>query len=314
MARMPKDPNHVKLKKDGTPDRRAFNAGGARNPGGLHGKNPPPPPLHSPLPPELAGVKVHKDIRKPHAPIAPVTPPVKLPTPTPMQVAASQAPRGKLGPAPDRLRKVEAMLRDMKSHHVIEQELASEFKVTRDTVRRWITIVYAHWAKEADQTRPHARQRLREGFLRFYDQAMAAGDLKSAVQALDRLARIDGAYEPERIEVDTGTPFRTLDTFDSRMAQLAQNPEVRAALAARGLVIGDDHAGQEGQSGDRLGPAFPTGGDAGASPPDEGSPGCESDGIGPFDDPAEQDFSEDDTGPQPGDDTGDRSGDDPEDA
>lgn len=146
---------------------------------------------------------------------------------------------------PERLEAVERMLRECQSHSVIEQILAARFGVTRGTVRLWIHEVYKQLGEQAEDLRPFAREKLREAFVEFYQRAMAptatekGPDYKAALQALDRLARLDGCYEPEKLVIDAGQgSYRTAEHVKSRMEELLQNPEILEKMKALGIKIG----------------------------------------------------------------------------
>lgn len=55
--------------------------------------------------------------------------------------------------------------------------------------------------EEEKEERPHYKKKMREAIKEFYGKALAAENFSAAQNALDRLARIDGCYEPERIEM-----------------------------------------------------------------------------------------------------------------
>lgn len=190
------------------------------------------------------------------------------------QTAPSLIPAGSPTPVPpfkspkrlDRVKLIatEKLLRECKAHSVIEEKLSQTYGVTRRTVRDWIMLVYAEWDRVAKATAPHARTRMRAAFEDFFAKAMdedateKGPDYKAALQALDRLARLDGVYEPERLTIETGTPFKDVDSLKARMADLLTRPDIQAALASMGHAPGGQHG--SGNSGS------PTSGGAGANP------------------------------------------------
>lgn len=95
------------------------------------------------------------------------------------------------------------------SHGKIYALFSKQWSVTRQTIYNYVQRVYEEMAEEDKEARPHRKQRIRESLEEFYDRAMQEDkthepNFPAAIQALDRLARIDGCYEPERIEMSGG--------------------------------------------------------------------------------------------------------------
>lgn len=161
-----------------------------------------------------------------------------------------------------RLAWVEEQLRKCRSHYLIEQDGSKQFGVTRRTIRYWIMIVYQEWEEISRETRPFARIRMLAAFEDFYLQAMERGivqadgtvnpDYKAALQALDRLSRLEGCYEPEKLTIETtGSNLKSPDAIKSRIAELLKNPEIAARLDKLGIKLSGvtDGTGQDSARG-----------------------------------------------------------------
>lgn len=150
-------------------------------------------------------------------------------------------PVGKKGPTvgAEKLAWIETQLRACKAHSKIEAEGAALFHVHRKTIRDWIRRVYLEWQAAGNATREFDRDKMRASFEEFYELAMRADatekgpDYKAAATALDRLCKLLGVYEPDKIQVETPPgSFRDPDSIRDRVDQLLGNPAVAAKLAA----------------------------------------------------------------------------------
>lgn len=102
---------------------------------------------------------------------------------------------------PERLERVDQMLRACWSHSAIADVCSREWGVSRRQVRKYVSKVYKRWEEDAQKTfvdRVALRRSQLEGVL---EKAMTSRppDLRVAVAALDRLCRIDGAYSPAEV-------------------------------------------------------------------------------------------------------------------
>lgn len=151
------------------------------------------------------------------------------------------------------------MLRQCNHLSDVKRQLAGEFQVTEATVQGWIALVWAMWRKQAEAQSPHNRDIARQNFIDFYNRAMRSDatekgpDYKAALQALDRIARIDGCYEPLKVNIET-TSAAGLQAKDlgDRMRALLANPAIQGQLRALGLAIGQqrvDNPDQVSESG-----------------------------------------------------------------
>lgn len=151
----------------------------------------------------------------------------------------------------ERLAVVDELLRRCTPHHLVEQSLSTQWKVPRSQIKDMIAAVYRDWRDVAFAlTGPDAvtaaRDRLRVRFEDFFTRCMApdatrAGpDYRSALQALDRMARLDGAYEATTVKIQS-TPelHRSPEAIRERLKELAHNPEVRARLEAMGFRVSE---------------------------------------------------------------------------
>ena len=99
--------------------------------------------------------------------------------------------------APERLRAVEHLLRGCVPHHTVEVELARKWGLCRRQIRNYIRRVYRDWAADAEQARPHVRAQIQAQFEDLYRLAVAKGELSVALNAADRLAKLNAAYPME---------------------------------------------------------------------------------------------------------------------
>jgi hypothetical protein len=140
-------------------------------------------------------------------------------------------------PPPERLEEVERRLALCQPHPVIERELSAAWQVTRRQVRTYLREVYARWEREAGERRPHRRNELRAQLEGLFRAAYDARDYRSAAVALDRLAKLDGLFAPERFDLtatvtgDASIAVADPERVRRRMVELmAKHPEL-AALA-----------------------------------------------------------------------------------
>lgn len=147
--------------------------------------------------------------------------------------------RGMRRHTPERLALVEAALRCLTSHHVIEERFSKEWKIQKRAVREYVTAVYRAWAEQAEASKDFRREQMRIAFQDFYEKTMRVDatekgpDFKAAVTALDRLCKLEGVYEPDKVFVDgPGASFKNAEQIRERITELLKNPEVAAQLRA----------------------------------------------------------------------------------
>jgi len=130
--------------------------------------------------------------------------------PPPAKTPRKRGKRNSAVLAMERLDMMDAMLRSCMTHAAIDAILRREWGVSNRQLRNYRKAVYDRWQSDS---RHHAvskvavRRAQLEGVL---ERAMNPGkdesgkerqpDLRTAVLALDRLCKVDGAYAPERVE------------------------------------------------------------------------------------------------------------------
>jgi len=140
---------------------------------------------------------------------------------------------------------VEELLKNMTSLSEIRQVCAREFGCQESTVASYIALIYAKWRSIAEQHAPAARDQMREAFVRFYERAMAPDatekgpDYKAALQALDRIARVDGVYEPAKLSIETSglSGLGGAAGVEARIKSLMADPAIASKLAAMGVNL-----------------------------------------------------------------------------
>ena len=107
--------------------------------------------------------------------------------------------RDKLSPA--RLLQVHEMLAKCWPSWKVQQTLSNQWGLSYRGIRTYIQAVYEIWQKEAKENAPSARARLITQFSEIASQAMDRGELGPATQALQSIARLEGAWAPEQSQV-----------------------------------------------------------------------------------------------------------------
>lgn len=141
----------------------------------------------------------------------------------------------------ERLDIVDQMLRKCLSHSAICAVLGRQWDITPRQVQNYMRKVYERWDADAKATlvdRVHLRRGQLEGVL---EAAMAQQppDLRAAVAALDRLCRVDGAYEPVRVAVSGSVDYRNM-TSDEKRKELERLISVYAP-SSKGNGAAHDH-------------------------------------------------------------------------
>lgn len=99
-----------------------------------------------------------------------------------------------------RSRHAEKLLVKQMPYRAVSEAVMSKFKVCQRTASSDIALAYERIRISDDAERPHRKQIMRSTWKRQYELAMAAGKLNSANRALIELGRLDGLYDPKRIE------------------------------------------------------------------------------------------------------------------
>lgn len=134
----------------------------------------------------------------------------------------------------ERLRATERVLAEGHPSRVAVDILAKQFNVSEYAVRSWISQVYARWTAQAEADRPHRHAEAREMLRHAYRTAADAGDHGPAVQALDRLCRLEGVYAPPETKLQINTAVAlgvdNPDSIRGRIRELLNRPEVAALV------------------------------------------------------------------------------------
>lgn len=110
-------------------------------------------------------------------------------------------------------------------HAEIARRMTRKYGMPPSTTQAVIARCYAHWEKIAQNEtgRDTKRAKMRETLGLLMDRALAIMDVKSAVVAADRIAKLDGLYAPEKIELGDGTVAQSEpDRVRERMRELIQ--------------------------------------------------------------------------------------------
>lgn len=118
-----------------------------------------------------------------------------------VRAAIPEPPKPEDLPIEQRLLQVEAWLASGYRHRQTVEMIRDKFKVSSTIALKYIRRVEEQWAEEGAREAPHRRDKLRAAMWDFYLKAMTDGAWTAAGQMLDRLARLDGCYQPEQVEV-----------------------------------------------------------------------------------------------------------------
>jgi hypothetical protein len=148
-----------------------------------------------------------------------------------------------------RLLRVDAMMREGQSSRKIQQELGNEWGITRRTVRGYIAKIWKEWEKDSQPTPQRAAQR-RSQLETVYQRALRSDDYKAAVQALDRLCRLDMLYPVEQVQIGVegkigvgvglaALGFKSPDDARNRIVELRERLSNGGPIAAAHLATGE---------------------------------------------------------------------------
>lgn len=97
----------------------------------------------------------------------------------------------------DALRWVEKALSLQMSHHDIVAKGAPKWAASSRTVYRWIALVYERMEIQATRERPMRRQQMVGSLRMIMQKAVELNKLHDAIDALDRIARLQGLYQDQ---------------------------------------------------------------------------------------------------------------------
>lgn len=166
-----------------------------------------------------------------------------------MSDGAPVAPRRKVIPI-GRLVEVERRILRVEHPPQIERELAKEWGITRNGVRRYITLVRKRLVDAFKATPPEEHAQRVEGMLlEAYRVALTDRDAKAMVAVAKTLAEVTGVKAPSRVDITSGG--QPLPDVHAHAADLHARLAAAAARAARGADPGG--AGADDASGPRGG-------------------------------------------------------------
>lgn len=90
--------------------------------------------------------------------------------------------------------------------------------------REWVEVVLAQWAEDDERIARGGKARMRTALWTAYGAAMDALEFKGAIAALDKLCKLDGLYEPLKLEETAPSGQR------ERLRTLLDDPRVREKL------------------------------------------------------------------------------------
>src|SRR5262245_57775810 len=111
-------------------------------------------------------------------------------------------PKKKPGPQrpPNRMRAVEQLVARYLPAREIAARIAERFGCSERTVYDDIRLVWKELAKEDEEERAVRKNQMRSTLRRLFNKAVRAEDYKAAIQALDRLCKLDGLLAPVKVE------------------------------------------------------------------------------------------------------------------
>jgi hypothetical protein len=152
--------------------------------------------------------------------------------------------------SPARLEEVRKRIATCRPRPRIEAELAAEWGVTTRQVRKYVALVYEQLREEAKETAAHRKDEVREQMYEVVRRCLDAdntafgnADYRTAIRALENIAKLDGLYAPEKVEHTGagGGPLRMEQVevpdagwVEDRVAKLlAKRPDLLRKVAAK---------------------------------------------------------------------------------
>lgn len=141
----------------------------------------------------------------------------------------------------ERMDAVETALAKLWRHKIIEKFFAAQWAISRTQVRKYIALVYDEWKERAEAgDTGKDRHRMRAALQDLYVTAVTNGDLKVAVDAADRICRIDGLFSPQQLVV--GATVTANIRMSSQMTTAEKRKKVEELMAEREkLLAGTKH-------------------------------------------------------------------------
>jgi hypothetical protein len=132
----------------------------------------------------------------------------------------------------------------------IYEHFTALWNVPESVIRRWVSEIFAKWVEDAESQSAAARHRsvvtAIETFVRkCYAEAEAGNPdaLKAVPNALDKLARCQGAYQPERVKAEVSGGIQVGEISDDMVKN-----RIQELLAKHGSSLGGFGHGAEGKT------------------------------------------------------------------
>lgn len=134
-----------------------------------------------------------------------------------------------------RKRRVEQLLAMQVSSSEIQRQVCDEFGCSARTVRQDIQRTYERWEVESEKERPLRRHQMRQSLRALMQRAVNDSQWNVAIQACDRLCRLDGLFEPMKAEVNHkgSVDIRSMTSDDKRRRLLELMETARERAASR---------------------------------------------------------------------------------
>jgi len=117
--------------------------------------------------------------------------------------------------APERRARLLMLLTDFVPRHKIIDTLTAEWGCSAQTVKRHIYAIFDEWDKDPVEGSKARRYQAIQQLYGIIELCLQKGQYNTAVSAIDKLLRVEGAYAPTRVEVKD----------DSKKAMDKNNPD-----------------------------------------------------------------------------------------
>jgi hypothetical protein len=95
--------------------------------------------------------------------------------------------------------------------------------------REWRIAVLALWQSDANALAPYAKDHMRQALWNLFERSYDEHDFKTASTCLDKLCKLDGLYEAQKVEQVINDPSSIADA-KARLVELLQNVKVQSGL------------------------------------------------------------------------------------
>jgi hypothetical protein len=147
---------------------------------------------------------------------------------------------GRNGDALRRGIRIDALLASSQSTRKIAQTIVAEYDVAERTAYLDIAAAYERLRVADDVERAHRKNRIRLRWERQFQRCLSKGEMSAANYALDRLTKLDGLYEPDRVEVKNELSVMLGALVLTPYQRQQRISELRAKLPAAVVTRADD--------------------------------------------------------------------------